>query len=229
MKKQKRQILVLFVLLILLGAVFCLIRWKNKEDANQPQTEAESIIVMELVEEEIVSLSYDYEGETYSYEKIDDVWYLSGDPDRNLTQYSVNSMALNFCPLKATQKIENVTDMSQYGFSEDAPRKVSVSTKDATYTILIGDMNELTENFYVKLPNEDDVYVVDYTVVSRYNRTPDSITVVEESTDGSESDSSEDSQFVEVEESLEEDPTVEKESEEIISDSVEDEVLSKDN
>ena len=188
MKKKKRQILVLLLLLILLGVVFCLIRWKNQQDANKPQEEEESVILMELSEEEIDSLSYDYEGETYSFEKINDVWYLSGDPDRNLTQYYVNSMALNFCPLKAIQKIENVTDMSQYGFSEDTQRKVSVSTKDATYTILIGDMNELTENYYVKLPNEEDVYVVDYTVVSRYNRTPDSITVVEESEENSESE-----------------------------------------
>lgn len=187
MKKQKRQIFVLFFLLIILGAVFYLIRWKNQQDANTPQTE-DSIVLMELNEEEIVSLSYDFESETYSFEKREDVWYLSGDPDRNLTQYSVNSMVLNFCPLKAIQRIENVTDMSQYGFYENEERKVSVSTKDETYTILIGDMNELTETFYVKIPNEDDVYVVDYTVVSRYNRTPDSITVVEESEESLESE-----------------------------------------
>ena len=97
-------------------------------------------------------------------------------------------------------------------------RKVSTSPADATYPILVGDENELTDSYYVMLPDSQDVYVVDSYVISRFDRTPDSYTVVEESEESIESETSEDGQTEEVEESLEDDLSNESDFEESSSD-----------
>lgn len=219
MKKQKRQILILIILLAILGAAFFLIRVRNQKEAEKPQEEdTAQVKILELVSDDIVALSYDCDGETYSFEKKDDVWYLVGEPDRNLTQTTVKAFAMQFCPMEASQVIQSVTDVSQYGFSEESVRKVSASTADATYTILVGDENELTDSYYVMLPDSQDVYVVDSYVISRFDRTPDSYTVVEESEESIESETSEDGQTEEVEESLEDDLSNESDFEESSSD-----------
>lgn len=187
MKKQKRQILMLIILLAILGAVFFLIRARNQREAEKPQEEENAKVKLyEAVQEDIVALSYDCDGETYSFEKKDDVWYLVGEPERNLTQTTVKAFAMQFCPMEAEKVIKNVTDVSQYGFSEASARKVSASTANETYTILVGDKNELTDSYYVMLPDGKDVYVVDSLVISRFDRKPDSFTVVEESEESSE-------------------------------------------
>lgn len=192
MKKQKRQLLMLIILLVILGVAFFLLRARNqKESESSQEEESAKVKFMDVVQDDIIAISYDCEGETYSFEKKEDVWYLVGEPERNLTQTTVKAFALQFCPMEADQVIYNVTDVSQYGFEEDTKRKVSVSTAEETYTVLVGDLNELTGAYYVMLPEGKDVYVVDSYVMSRFERTPDSYTVVEEESEETQSETSE--------------------------------------
>ena len=168
MKKQKKQMLLLLVVLVLVIAALVGLRAYNDYEANkEAEVEGDVIIDMEYMETEI--LTYDYEGETYSLERIDDVWYVKGDRTQNVKQYRIKAMLSAVAPLVAEQTIENVTYFSMYGLDE--PRKTITFGDDIEqYTMYVGDMNSMTSTYYISLDlNSSTVYAVDTACVTRFN------------------------------------------------------------
>ncbi len=117
MKKQPKQLIILLVILVILAAGFLGVRQYNKSQSNKSEEDAETPIVA-VDAEAIVKISYDYEGVTYTMEKMENIWYDADDHSRNLIQYRIKSMADVLASLSATQVIESVTDMNQYGLAE---------------------------------------------------------------------------------------------------------------
>lgn len=168
MKKQKRQMILLLCLLILFVAAYVGVKAYNNALINKEEEVVGDIIIqMEYEDTEI--LSYDYEGETYHLERMDDVWYVKGDHSQNVKQYRIKAMLTELAPLVAEKTIENVTDFSQYGL--ETPQKTIVFGDDMQqYTIYVGDMNSMTSTYYITLDlNGSTVYAVDTACVTRFN------------------------------------------------------------
>lgn len=168
MKRQRVQMLILIVVLCALAAAFFGIRQYNKIQAEKPAEEEEQIIVIDAETEKVTAFSYDYEGETCSFEKEGDTWYIAGDHSRNLAQSRMATMLSGVTPLTATQVIDNATDLEQYGLAEPQ-RTITVETAGASYILYVGDKNELTSSYYVSLPSTDTVYVVSAVDINRFN------------------------------------------------------------
>ena len=99
-----------------------------------------------------------------------------------LTFTNVNGIA----PLEASQVIENVTDLAQYGLTE--PQKtITVETAAKSYILYVGDKNDLTSSYYVCFPSTSTVYVVSATDINRFNYGLDEL--VEEETETSAEES----------------------------------------
>lgn len=180
MKRQQKQLILLIAMLVLLAGGYFGIRQYNKAQANK--TSLDTNIPMTTVSgEDIVKISYDYEGVTYSMEKDGDTWYDASDRSRKLTQYSITAMASNLAGLKATQQIENVTDLNQYGLTEGY-RTISFETASESYTFYLGDQNAITEEYYLCKPSESTVYTVGATLANRFNYTLEDLTEEEEET-----------------------------------------------
>lgn len=205
MKKQPKQLIILLAILVILAAGFFGVRHYNKAQSNKAAQDTGTAVVA-IDAEDIVKISYDYEGETYAMEKENDTWYDASDHSRNLTQYRIESIASTLASLSANRVIENVTDMSQYGLAEGY-RTISFETATESHIFYLGDQNTITGDYYLCKPSEGTVYTVDSTFVSRFNYSlDDMVEAEEESTEeaSSEEISSEEQTGSEEEISLEE-------------------------
>lgn len=173
MKKQRKQMLVLAIVLIALCGVLLGVRQYNQVQAEKPEEE-EGEIVLAVEPDDIIRFSYDYEDVTYTFEKEEDTWYYADDHDLALLQYYTSSLVTGVAPLVATQIIENVSDLSQYGLAEPQ-RTISYETATGSYILYVGDKNTVTSSYYVCLPSESTVYVVDSADINKFNVTLDNL------------------------------------------------------
>ncbi len=167
MKKQKKQMILLVALLLIVVGSLVGLRAYNSAQAGKPAEEdGEIVIGMEYADTEL--LTYTYEGETYNFERIDDVWYVTDDHSLNVKQYRISSMLSSVAPLTAIQIIENVTDLSQYGLDE--PERTIIFGNDMEqFTLAVGDHNSLSSSYYVRINDSAEVYVVSYASIIRFD------------------------------------------------------------
>lgn len=169
MKKQKRQLLVLLLALVALGGTFFGVKKYNELQENRPAEEEEQIIIVNVAESDMIRLSYVYEGETYCLEKKDGVWHPAGDSTRKVKDYYIGLMAKKMAPLTATQTLENVTDLAEYGLEEPL-RTIILETATQKFQINVGDNNSLTGNCYIQVTDRPEtVYIVNQAYIERYN------------------------------------------------------------
>lgn len=183
MKKQKRQLLVLLLALAALGGTFFGVRKYNELQAGRPAEGEEQDIILNVAESDMVRLSYNYDGETYRFEKEDGVWHPEGDSSRTVKEHFVDLIAGGMAPLTAAQTIENVTDLAQYGLEE--PRKtVILETAAHQYQIHVGDNNSLTGDCYIQVTDRPaTVYIVPQSYAARYDYSLEEILEAVEATD----------------------------------------------
>ena len=188
MKKQQRQLFILVGVLVVLLCAFLGLKQYNKVQADKPAAEEEKILVIDAAAE-VTQLAYDYEGEDCVFEKEADTWYAAQDHSLNIKQTRIASMVNGIAPLEASQAIENVTDLAQYGLTEPQ-RTITVETAAKSYILYVGDKNDLTSSYYVCFPSTSTVYVVSATDINRFNYGLDELVEEETETSAEESASS---------------------------------------
>lgn len=168
MKKNAKNMTILTVVLMLLVTVLYFVKFfTGNMEATETDT-AETLV--DIAKEDIIKFSYDYEGETYTFEKVDDTWYYAEDHSLNITQYKISNMLSNVAPLKSLMLIDDATDMTHYGFTEDA-RFLEFETADAQYRYELGGENYVVEAAYIRKPDDSLVYVVEASVVTTFDKT----------------------------------------------------------
>lgn len=190
MKKQKIQMLVLLGVLLLLCGAFLGVKKYNQKQAEKPE-ETDEVVVIDVPTEDIVRFSYDYEGETYSYEKEDDTWYYAPDHSLKLLQYRTGNLMSGLAPLKTEQVIENVTDLEQYGLKEPK-QTVTYETATESYILYVGSQNSVTGGYYVCMPSQSTVYMVEASAINKLTVTAEDLIdttsdTTEENTESTES------------------------------------------
>ena len=188
MKKQQSQLFILVGVLVVLLCAFLGLKQYNKVQADKPAAEEEKILVIDAAAE-VTQLAYDYEGEDCVFEKEEDTWYAAQDHSLNIKQTRIASMVNGIAPLEASQAIENVTDLAQYGLTEPQ-RTITVETAAKSYILYVGDKNDLTSSYYVCFPSTSTVYVVSATDINRFNYGLDELVEEETETSAEESASS---------------------------------------
>lgn len=188
MNKQKKQLLLMVILLLLLVlGYFGILKYNEwKAEKEEQETINNTFYVTNLEQDDINEITYEYEGETLTFVKEEDTWVYEGDTSLSIKQYRVNNMASNMAEIVAQQVLESVTDMEQYGLTDES-RKVSFSTADESYSFLIGDYNSSASIYYWGVENEDTVYTVEGTYISCFGYTLDELVEeVEESSETTE-------------------------------------------
>ena len=160
MNKKWQMGIMLLVIAVLLAA-FLLLRdhnQKQKEKENNNESE-ETIEVISGDMDAVTALVYPQAGENISLLKVDGIWKAKEDLEKALDQSKINMMLVELVPFLAKREITDVKDYAQYGL--DDAQKVIITMGEKTYRILVGDLNELTGDYYVKLDDSDVVYIVE--------------------------------------------------------------------
>ncbi len=203
--KQKKQAIAVVIALVLLVAALFGLKFYNKK-AEEKQTaadEAARVYVNQTKSDDITALSWEYNGETIHLTKTEDTWTCTEQPDLTLDTDQVTTLLDAVASLEATQQVENPEDDTTYGF--DVPTNViTYTTADTTTTLTLGNENDITGGNYLKTSDNDDVYLVDTTLVTTFDCDVSTLEKTEESTTSEASEASESSETAEFSNSVSE-------------------------
>lgn len=169
MKKQKKQLLILLIALIVLVAGFFAIT-KYNESQIVEETKEEKEYIIDIDGESVTRMEYSYEGKEYAFVKEAGTWKYVEDSFLSLNQNKLNTMQNYITHFAMKQKLENVTDLAEYGLA-DPERYISFETADEKYTVLVGDRNSYTLDYYISLEGSNTVYIIEATTITVFNKT----------------------------------------------------------
>lgn len=161
MNKQKKQLLLLIFILILAIAAFLLV---SQIPSGEEAEETQSYSVTSLDTEKVCKLSFTNDNGTFTLTKQEDSWVYEGDKTLDMDEDAVDNLVSKVAALTSENRIEQVEDSSIYGLDEPIVT-ILVSDGKNSYTLLVGDYNNMTCTYYLCL--EDDMKTV-YTTTS-YN------------------------------------------------------------
>lgn len=183
MNTKKMQMYIL--LIVLLAAIAVYVGLKSYNERSVQETEAEEISVLTVEEETLSAFSYDYEGVVYNFEKSGEEWICTNEPDLAMDQTAVAGLYAGVLNITSELAIEDVKDMEQYGLKSPG-RTIVLTNQNQTYTLLVGDYNEMINKYYFCLEGEDTVYTISGYRTENFNHTPQELMQEEDSV--SESD-----------------------------------------
>ena len=159
MEKQKKQLIGLLAVLIVAVIAFVVI---SKLPDGEESEDKETYAVTALDADAVTKLVYTNESGTVSLTKNGSEWICEEDKSVDIDEDTVNNMVSKVASLTSENKLENVTDVSQYGL-DDPTLKILISDGSDSYTLFVGDYNETTYTYYLCL--ESDMSTV-YTTQS---------------------------------------------------------------
>lgn len=193
MQKQKKQLLVMVILLVIgiLAYVGIRIYSEKQEEKKAAEEEENKIAVTDLESDDITEFSYQYEGEVLEFVKEDGTWYYKGDKTISMDQDQISSMLETAVGLEAETEVTDYESLSDYGL--DTPSNtITLTGENKTVTLLLGNKNEMLSQYYVKKEEEDTVYLISVSLESVFGKSVSDLTEVEESTEAlSETESTE--------------------------------------
>lgn len=190
---QKKQILQLVLLLAailaLTGAFFGIRAYNEGQEKKQEQeAEAAKATLTAFQPESVTAVSYDFNGTQYTFEKEGEDWKSKEQPDMVLDQDAFTQFLEQAGAITSDTKVQ-AQEGENYGF--DAPvRTVSITTKNGTSTLTFGMKNEMLNQYYIKTSENSQIYLVEESVYTEFDKTPDDFEQ-EEQTDTEESDAEE--------------------------------------
>ena len=180
MVKQKKQFFIVFLVLLIILVIYVILINHNKtvEKQEELQKEAETISIMNINVEDIVSFSYNYDETTYSYTKTNETWIYDDDTSLDLNEATIDDMLTTATNLTTQQSISDYDSLDAYGFLE--PEKIiTFETKTETYTLKIGAYNEIVGWYYLVKEGDSILYLVDSEILSAFDVIPQDFAVEE--------------------------------------------------
>lgn len=187
MDGQKKQFIGICILVVLCVAAYFGLKAYNEKAAEKEQQEIEDkkIEAVSIDKEKVKSFSYQVDENTLTFEKEEDTWYYKEDHSINIDQDAISTMLESAAEVTAEQKLENVEDISEYGF--DSPTNVlTFEMEDGTRTITIGMQNEITSEYYIMDNNSNAIYVVQTNLNATFSKSVEDVTVEEEEEESAE-------------------------------------------
>lgn len=180
--KQKKQAIAIVVALVLLVAALFGLKFYNKknEEKQTAADEAARVYASQTTSDAITALSWEYNGETIHLTKTDDTWTCTEQPDRTLDTDQVTTLLDAVASLEATQQVENPEDDAIYGL-DNPTNIITYMTSDGTTTLILGNENNITGGNYLKNSDNDNIYLVDTSLVTTFDCDVSTLEKTEES------------------------------------------------
>ena len=190
MKKQKIQMLVMVVILLLcIVAYFLATRYAKQQEQRDKDSETQGQVNLTVIDpNDVDAFSYIADGTTYSYTKNKDTWTCENDTSLKMDADSIATLLGNLKKITAAEAIDDYDSIADYGL--DQPQNtITVTCGNETTTIDIGDYNEMLQEYYIKISGDDKIYLADSTLKDAFSKKPDTMVQQEESTETESVDS----------------------------------------
>lgn len=176
------KLIILIVLLSCLIGIYFFVEKKNEEIKEEKEKSNESSIIINSTDiEKILSFSYIYDGEKYSFQKENDTWVCLNDAQIELDQDKIANLISNLKEVKANRIVEEEsTKLEEYGLNNPT-NVIEVKDLDGNeYSYYIGNKNQTVDGYYIKLDTSNTVYLISTTFPSSFNKNLDDLKKVEE-------------------------------------------------
>ena len=160
MNRRNKMILLLCVLAVLIGVYFLVQHLNNKNE-----TVSETAGTFEMTEktaDELSGISWERLGVAYSFTKDDDIWVTANEPAWPVYQDALQDLADTLTGLKATRKLDDVKDLSDYGLTEPVFSVTATWTDGTKTTYSMGDATPFADGYYLMLSgNQGTIYTIE--------------------------------------------------------------------
>lgn len=164
MGKQKKHLLILIILLIVLVAGYFGLREYNKRKTAE---DSKKNTVRIFNNSEIETFTYAYADSSFTLEKRDGNWVYTEDPSLQLDNNKINAMLSLAGNVPVTDVVEGVADFEQYGL-EEPYLTITCSDGKKDYQIRMGDYSMTISKYFIRINNEDKVYTTDNSLYSTF-------------------------------------------------------------
>jgi len=184
MKKQKIQLLALLAVVALLCAAYAGIRYYNdrQEKKEEEKEKAETITVTDFEVSDITKFSYQLEGQQLSFTKEGEDWHYDGDASVDMDEDEVETLLSKAVNVTAEESVTEYENLDDFGL-EKPSNTITITTENGEITLLIGNQNEITSQYYLKMADSDVIYLVGSAVATGFNKSVEDLTAEEESTE----------------------------------------------
>lgn len=178
-KKKKKSLTLLILLGVLVVACvgyFALLQYNEAQEAAEAEdddTEEESETLLAF-EGTVNSLSYVYGTETISvvYDADEDTWEREDNADFALTQSTIETMVDTLTDAVIERDLgEDIEDLSEYGLEDPSWTVTIGDDAGASYTVLIGNVNNTAGGVYAMIDGESRVVMTDSDLAEAFGYT----------------------------------------------------------
>lgn len=165
--RKKQWIILVIALVAIVAASAGLKGYQKKQDQKAAQQEEdEKVYALQFASDDVTGISYEYSGETLEFTKTDDTWSCSTDPTAQIDADKMKTMLSSLGSMTADSKVENATDLSQYGLDASTQMATIQFSDGSEKTLTFGMENEIVGGIYVQVSGDDNVYLVGSSYVN---------------------------------------------------------------
>lgn len=163
--KLYRNAAILVVVLALLITVFVVA--KNKQTTTPDSgtnTGIESILISEIDNDKMTSMTIKSGGATYSFEKRTNgdkkEWAVVSPKDLDVNPDRIQDIASTFISLYALKLVdENASDLAQFGFAK--PVEITMNYEGGSKSFELGDLSSTKDSYYFREKDSKKVYTIE--------------------------------------------------------------------
>lgn len=176
MRKQKIQLLVAGIFLLLVVVAYIGMRYYNNQTTEETDAETYTVTQDELAL--VTHFSFTNENGSYRFVKTEEGWQYEADPEMAVDTTVLEGMIERAVAATSANKLEAVQDMAQYGLV-NPQITITYETADSSKTLKIGDFNSPLSLYYLGLEGSDTVYTTDGSFRLVFTKTLDDLKSVE--------------------------------------------------
>lgn len=168
MGKNKKGLIVAFLVLFLLLGVYFLLKSLNLEEETD-EADAEKT-VFEMNAEDISEIQIEYDGNSYTFSHGDDKWSYEEDELFPLSEAAVLDIVSGVTSVEASRELDDPGELSEYGLDNPVVQVRVKDTGGKEVLLKFGNDNESLGSSYMKKGEEKTVYLVDSSVKENFCR-----------------------------------------------------------
>jgi hypothetical protein len=163
-----RATLILFGVLLLLGAFVYFFEIRGKADREKNEEKSKKLLSIE--EDQIQKVTVLRPGETLVFEREGDLWRILEPVKAQGDKYAVKNLVSAAASAKSERDIADAGGLSDYGLA--APRLTVIvrSKTGQSDTLSIGDTNPIGSSVFVRKPGKTDVHLTGTALLTALNK-----------------------------------------------------------
>ncbi len=164
MKRNKKLIILIVVFFAVIAGAYTVKKLVPTEEELVGE-----VIISDISGSELTKLSWVFEGEECSFTKSEGVWKLEAD-----AAFPVNTLMLDSIAEAVLGKLTSLplydASPADYGITETSD-SVTVETKDTRVHMTFGNINDITDEYYMTVDGIDGIYMLDSWIKESFEHT----------------------------------------------------------